>query len=86
MTAATLLPQSPDHGVDHGGGCAAPTVHVNDDMNFFTYLSNRWDNILELGLEHPDHRLLDVLEQLVDDLVGADLDVGAGGQASSPSR
>ena len=33
------------------------------------------DDLLELGGEHADHGVLDVLEELVDDLVGADLDV-----------
>ena len=38
------------------------------------------DDLLVLRREHADHRLLDVLEQLVDDLVGADLDVLGVGQ------
>ena len=38
------------------------------------------DDLFVLGGEHADHRLLDVLEQLVDDLVGADLDVLGVGQ------
>ncbi len=38
------------------------------------------DDLLELGGEHADHGLLDVLEHLVDDLVGADLDVFGVGQ------
>ena len=38
------------------------------------------DDLFELGGEHADHGLLDVLEQLVDDLVGADLDVLGVGQ------
>ncbi len=33
------------------------------------------DHFFELGRQHADHRLLDVFEQLVDDLVRADLDV-----------
>ena len=38
------------------------------------------DDLFELGREHADHGLLDVLEQLVDDLVGPDLDVLGVGQ------
>jgi len=30
-------------------------------MNFFTYLSNRWDNILELGLEHAAITMVSVV-------------------------
>ena len=33
------------------------------------------DDLFELGREQADHGVLDVLEDLVDDLVGADLDV-----------
>jgi len=36
-------------------------------MNFFTYLSNRWDNILELGLEHA---AITVVSVLIATLVG----------------
>ena len=38
------------------------------------------DHLFELGGEHADHGVLDVLEELVDDLVGADLDVLGLGQ------
>ena len=38
------------------------------------------DLLLVLGLEHADDGLFDVFEQLVDDLVGADLDVFVVGQ------
>ena len=38
------------------------------------------DDLFELGGEHADHGVLDVLEDLVDDLVGADLDVLGLGQ------
>ena len=38
------------------------------------------DDLFELGSEHADHGLLDVLEHLVDDLVGPDLDVLGVGQ------
>ena len=38
------------------------------------------DDLFVLGREHADHGLLDVLEHLVDDLVGPDLDVLGVGQ------
>ena len=38
------------------------------------------DDLFELGGEQADHGVLDVLEDLVDDLVGADLDVLGVGQ------
>ena len=38
------------------------------------------DHLFELGREHADHGVLDVLEQLVDDLVGPDLDAFGLGQ------
>jgi hypothetical protein len=40
----------------------------------------RRDDLFELGGEQADHGLLDVLEHLVDDLVGPDLDVLGVGQ------
>ena len=40
------------------------------------------DHFFELGREHADHRPLDVFEQLVDDLVGANFDVLGLGQVA----
>ena len=38
------------------------------------------------GFEHADERLLDVLGELVDDAVGADLDALAVGELRAPRR
>ena len=52
-------------------GDGADARHTEDlaDLGF------AGDHFFELGGEHADHGPLDVLEQLVDDLVGTDLDV-----------
>jgi len=41
------------------------------------------DLLLVLGIKHADHRQFDILEQLVDDLVGADLDLCVIGSLTS---
>jgi hypothetical protein len=44
------------------------------------------DLLFELRLEHADDGLLDVLEELVDDLVGTDLDAVPARRACGPCR
>ena len=45
------------------------------DAEDLAHLGLAGDDLFELGLEHAHHGVLDVLEHLVDDLVGAHLDV-----------
>src|SRR5438552_1122375 len=49
--------------------------HARDPEDL-THFGLARDDLFELGGEHADHGRLDVLEQLVDDLVGPNLDVG----------
>src|SRR5580698_713103 len=43
------------------------------------------DDLLEFRSEHSEHGCLDVLEELVDDLVGADLHVSVGRHLAGPA-
>src|SRR5262249_11526827 len=61
----------------HVTACDGADARHTED---FADLGLARDHLFELGSEHADHRPLDVLEQLVDDLVGADLDVLGGSQ------
>ena len=61
-----------DGAVEHvAAGDGADAGHPEDLAD----LGVAGDDLFELGLEQAEHGVLDVLEHLVDDLVGADLDV-----------
>src|SRR6202043_2711769 len=57
----------------------ADARHAED----LAHLGVAGDDLFELGSEHADHGRFDVFDQLVDDLVGADLDVLGLGQVTS---
>ena len=69
-----------DRAAEHvAAGDAADAGHAEDLAD----LGLAGDDLLELGSEHADHGVLDVLEHLVDDLVGPDLDVFGVGELAS---
>ena len=65
-----LRPAGDDAGLHHA--TSDGTLLGNpEDLADFGFAG---DHFFELGIKHADHRLLDIFEQLVDDLVRADLD------------